>query len=51
MVLKLGVTFLTYLGLIYKLKQNWVTGNLLNTFANFLKDKKQIIVLNAQHST
>ena len=27
--------------LIYKLKQNGVAGNLLNTLENFLKDRKQ----------
>ena len=28
-------------GLIYKLKQNGVVGNLLNTLTNFLKERKQ----------
>ena len=38
-------------GLIYKLIQSGVTGNLLNTFANFLKDRKQRVYLNGQNST
>ena len=38
-------------GLVYKLKQNWVAGNLLSTLANFLKDRKQRVVLNSQNST
>ena len=37
-----------YKGLIYKLKQNGVAGNLLNILANFLKDRKQRVVLNVQ---
>ena len=37
-------------GLIYKLKQNGVAGNLLNTLANFLKSSKQRVVLNGQNS-
>ena len=40
-----------YKSLIYKLKQNGVAGNLLNTLANFLKDRKQRVVLNGQNST
>ena len=51
MVLKLGVTYLTYLSLSTKLKQNGVAGNLLNTLADFLKDRKQRVVLNGQNST
>ena len=35
-------------GLIYKLKQSGVTGNLLNFLADFLKDRKQRVVLNGQ---
>ena len=38
-------------GLIYKLIQSGVTGNLLNTLANFLKDRKQRVYLNGQNST
>ena len=38
-------------GFIYKLKQNGVAGNVLNTLVNFLKDKKQRVVLNRQNST
>ena len=37
-------------GLIYKLKQNGVAGNLLNTLAEFLEDRKQRVVVNAQNS-
>ena len=38
-------------GLIYKLKQNGVPGDLLDTLTNFLKERKQRIVLNGQYST
>ena len=38
-------------GLIYKLKQNGVAGNLLNTMVNLLKDRKERVVLNSQNST
>ena len=38
-------------GLTYKLKQNGVAGNLLKTLADFLKDRKQRVVLNGQNST
>ena len=38
-------------GLIYKLKQNGVAGNLLNTLTDVLKDRKQRVVLNGQNST
>ena len=38
-------------GLIYKLKQNGVAVNLLNTLADFLKDRKQSVVLNGQNSS
>ena len=33
-------------GLIYKLKQNGVAGDLLDTLTNFLKERKQRVVLN-----
>ena len=33
-------------GLIYKLKQNGVKGNLLETLTNFLNHRKQRVVLN-----
>ena len=36
--------------LIYKLKQNGVKGNLLDTLTNFLNDRKPRVVLNRQHS-
>ena len=38
-------------GLIYKLKQNGVAGDLLDTLTNFLKERKQRVVLNGQYST
>ena len=38
-------------GLIYKLKQNGVAGDLLDTLTNFLKDRKQKVILNGQYST
>ena len=37
-------------GLILKLKQNGMTGDLLNILIDFLKEKKQRVVLNVQHS-
>ena len=37
-------------GLIFKLKQNGVTGDLLNILIDFLKGRKQRVVLNGQHS-
>ena len=37
-------------GLIFKLKQNGVTGDLLNILIDFLKERKQRFVLNGQHS-
>ena len=38
-------------GLIYKLKQYGEAGDLLDTLSNFLKERKQRIVLNGQYST
>ena len=32
-------------GLIFKLKQNGITGNLLNLVANFLSDREQRVIL------
>ena len=37
--------------LIYKFKQNGVAGDLLDTLTNFLKERKQRVILNGQHST
>ena len=37
--------------LIYKLKQNGVASDLLDTLTNFLKERKQRVVLNGQYST
>ena len=38
-------------GLPYKLKQNGISGNLLETLTDFLKDRKQRVVLNGQNSS
>ena len=38
-------------GLIFKLKQNGVLGNLLSTLTDFLKLRKQRVVLNGQLSS
>ena len=38
-------------GLIYKLKENRVAGDLLDTLTNFLKKRKQRVILNGQYST
>ena len=37
-------------GLIFKLKQNGVTGNLLKLLENYLSNRKQRVVLNGMHS-
>ena len=37
-------------GLVFKLKQNGISGNLLNIFGNFLRNRKQRVVLNGQTS-
>ena len=38
-------------GLTYKLKQNGVVGDLLDTLTNFLKVRKQRVILNGQYLT
>ena len=38
-------------GLLYKLEQNGVKGPLLNMLADFLRSRKQRVVLNGQHSS
>ena len=38
-------------GIIYKLTQNGISGNLLNLLEDSLKERKQRIVLNSQFST
>ena len=38
-------------GLFYKLKQNHISSNLLETLTVFLKDRKQTVVLNGQKSS
>ena len=35
---------------VFKLKQNGISGNLLNTFEDFLRNRKEIVVLNGQTS-
>ena len=34
--------------LFFKMKQNGISGNLLNLFSNFLRNRKQRVVLNGQ---
>ena len=38
-------------GLLYKLEQNGISGNLPETLTDFLKDRKQRVVLNGQNSS
>ena len=38
-------------GLLYKLKQNNSSGNLLETLTDFFKDQKQRVVVNRQNSS
>ena len=38
-------------GLLYKLKQNSILGNLLETLTDFFKDRKHRVVLNGQNSS
>ena len=38
-----------YNGLIYKIKQNGVECDLLDTVANFLEERKQRVILNGQY--
>ena len=38
-------------GLLFKLKQNGMSGNMLNVITNFLYQRKQRVVLNGQHSS
>ena len=40
-----------YFGVIYKLKENTVAGDLLDTLTNFLKERKQRVTLNGEYST
>ena len=37
-------------GLVFKLKQNGISGNLLNIFEDFLRNRKQRVALNGQTS-
>ena len=37
-------------GLIFKLKQNGISGNLLNLLCDFLRNRKQRVLLNGQFS-
>ena len=43
--------FGTRVFLLYKLKQNDISGNLLKTFTDFLKGRKQRVALNGQNSS
>ena len=38
-------------GILFKLKQNGISGNLLNVITDFLYQRKQRVVLNGQHSS
>ena len=38
-------------GLIFKLKRNGISGNLLNLLSNFLSNRKERVVLNGQTSS
>ena len=38
-------------GFLYKLKHNGISGNLLQTLTDFLKDRKQRVVLNGKNSS
>ena len=38
-------------GIIFKLKQNGISGNLLNLLSNFLRNRKQRVVFNGQTSS
>ena len=38
-------------GLLYKMKQNGISGNLLETLTDFLKHQKQRVILNGQNSS
>ena len=38
-------------GIIFKLKQNGISGKLLSVLSDFLKDRKQIVILNGQVSS
>ena len=37
--------------IIFKLKQNDISGNLLNLLSNFLRNRKQRVILNGQNSS
>ena len=38
-------------GIIYKLKRNGISGNLLNLLTDFLRNRKQRVILNGQSSS
>ena len=47
----LGISKVWHQGLLYDLKQNGISGDLLETLTDFLKDQKQRVVLNGQNSS
>ena len=56
MIMKLVVFFLTFDevwrdGLIFKLQENGISGNLLKVLKHFLTNRKQRVVLNGQSSS
>ena len=40
-----------HLGLHYKLRQNGISGKLLNTLTNFLNNRTQRVILNSRYSS
>ena len=38
-------------GLLYKVKENGISGNLLNIVINFLQQQQQKVVINGQYSS
>ena len=47
----LSITWWWHESLLFKLKQNGISGNLLNVITDFLYQRKQRVVLNGQHSS
>ena len=46
-----GIHRVWHEGLLFKLKQNSISGNLLNVITDFLYQRKQRVALNGQHSS